>query len=264
MGHLHPRPIIRILAQQEPSKTDTMENELVQEIRHICGNEDYEIGFASLEGLLGSLWLGYNYGISIIRKLDDEVINEITHGPTPDYYALYNAINNELNLKAMEVERLLNGHNIGAIAIKATVDDSELDDEYIRTLRYSFSHKMVATRAGLGWIGKTDLLVSHRFGPRIRLASVVATSAISEPGTPIDKSYCGECNLCVIKCPAQAATGTLWDSSTDRDVFYDPFKCRQYARKISAANLQKVISLCGICVSVCPKGKSRKAEAGKH
>ena len=33
-------------------------------------------------------------------------------------------------------------------------------DKSLPNLRYDISHKMVATRAGLGWIGKTDLFVS--------------------------------------------------------------------------------------------------------
>ena len=146
-------------------------------------------------------------------------------------------------------------YHIEACPIKATVGDSELDDIYEKTLRYSFSHKLAATRSGIGWIGKTDLLVTSRFGPRVRLASVLTTVNISNSGVPIDESQCGSCNICVKHCPAKAATGQLWTTSIDRDVFFDPFKCREYCRQISAERIKKEISICGICVSVCPKGK---------
>ena len=231
---------------------------LVNEIKQICNTDKYEIGFAKLTGLLNPNWNKYSYGISLIRKLDNSIIDKIINGPTIEYYHHYNDINDELNQKTDEILSLLKSNNIDAVAIKATVEDKALDDDYRRTLRYPFSHKLVATQAGLGWIGKTDLLITDRFGPRLRLASILISSSISEIGKPINESFCGKCNLCVINCPAQAATGRLWNSNIDRDEFYSPFKCRQYCRKISEERIEKEISLCGICISVCPKGEKSK------
>ena len=138
-------------------------------------------------------------------------------------------------------------------AVPSTVDDGSLQAELRRTLTYRVSHKMVATRAGLGWIGKTDLLVSRRFGPRVRLASIL-TSEPLETGVPMDSSQCHHCRLCVDACPAQAATGAAWTAGVTRDVFFNAFACRDYCRKISQEKLGKVISLCGKCVSLCPIG----------
>lgn len=237
-----------------------MNIDFVKIIKQICNTDKYEIGFAKLTGLLDPKWNEYNYGISLIRKLDNTIIDRIKNGPTIEYYHHYNEINVELNQKADEIVSLLKSNNIDAVAIKATVHDKDLDDgykdDYRRTLRYPFSHKMVATQAGIGWIGKTDLLVTDRYGPRIRLASILISTCISETGKPINESLCGDCNLCVINCPAQAATGQLWNTNTDRNDFYNPFKCREYCRMISKVRLEKEISLCGICVSVCPKGEN--------
>jgi epoxyqueuosine reductase QueG len=44
---------------------------------------------------------------------------------------------------------------------------------------------MAATRAGIGWIGKKDLLVSEKFGPRNRLASVLTNYPFENLGGPI-------------------------------------------------------------------------------
>ncbi len=230
-------------------------NKIINEIKQICPQEYYEIGYASLSGLLKLEYSKYKHGISLARKLDDQIINQISNGPTDLYYDLYCNINNELNMKIEVISNLLKTYNIEAYPIKATVEDSELDDTYKKTLRYSFSHKLVATRSGIGWIGKTDLLLTSRFGPRVRLASILMTANISDSGVPINESQCGSCNICVNNCPAKAATGQLWTTSIDRDVFFDPFKCREYCRQISAERIKKEISLCGICISVCPKGK---------
>lgn len=230
-------------------------NSLNNQIHQLCPSDHYEVGFAYLSGLLTADLSKYNYGISLARKLDDSVINAITQGPTVEYYNLYHQINRELNYKTQKISTLFRDNNIEAYPVEATVDDSELDDAYRKTLAYSVSHKMVATRAGLGWIGKTDLLVTHRFGPRVRLASVLVTSEIFDSGKPEIESQCGNCTICVDSCPAHTATGQSWTTEVFRNEFYNPFKCRDYCRKISAEKINKHISLCGICLSVCPKGK---------
>jgi epoxyqueuosine reductase len=228
---------------------------LIEKIHRICSPDLYEIGFASLSGLLASEFSHYSYGISLARKLDDSIIDSIYQGPTIEYFNLYHQINNELNHKTQEITILLKNANIEALPIKATVYENELDDDYRNTLCYPLSHKMVATRAGLGWIGKTDLMVTSRFGPRVRLASILMTTGISPPGNPISESQCGECTVCVDRCPAQAATGQLWTTEIDRNKFYDPVKCKKYCRKISLEKIKKDISLCGLCLLVCPQGQ---------
>lgn len=232
--------------------------DILSKIKERVETKDIEIGFAFLDGLLNSKWQIYKYGISIARKLDDKIIDRIYSGPTIEYFHLYNNINTELNILSNEIAHFLNSNGITAKSISATVMEEELDDEYRENLRYSISHKMLATQAGLGWIGKTDLFVSSKFGPRVRLSSVLTTEKIGEIGNPINESKCGKCNICVTKCPAKAASGKLWDTSVVRDEFYDPFKCREFARSISNKNINKAISLCGICVSVCPQGRKVK------
>ena len=214
-------------------------NKIINEIKEICPQENYEIGYASLSGLLKPEYAKYKYGISLARKLDDQIINQISNGPTDLYYDLYCNINDELNMKTEAISNLLKTYHIKAYPIKATVTESELDDAYEKTLRYSFSHKLAATRSGIGWIGKTDLLVTSRFGPRVRLATVLTTVNISNNRIPINESQCGSCNICVNHCSAKAATGQLWTISIDRDVFFDAFKCKEYCRQISAERIKK-------------------------
>lgn len=235
-----------------------MNAELENEIRRICPEDRYETGFASLEGKLEPDWSKYKYGLSIVRRLDMEVIDGIKDGPTFEYHKLYDDVNDELKAKAQEIARIFEAKGIEAMPVKATLDSEDLGEGYKKALRYSFSHKLVATQAGLGWIGKTDLLVTHSYGPRVRLASVLTTEKVFETGEPINESQCGSCSLCVKKCPAQAASGLLWESSIDRDEFYSAYKCREYAMNTSEARLGEMISLCGICVSVCPRGKRKK------
>ena len=152
----------------------------------------------------------FSFGISIARKLDDNIVDEIIDAPTPEYLHHYEEINHLTLAIAESIACDLNHEGIGAIAIKPTIltDNSELDEKY-PTLRYDISHKMVATRAGLGWIGKTDLFISKEFGARLRLISILMSTEVEPDCKPIDKSRCGTCSICVEICPVRAAKGQL-------------------------------------------------------
>ncbi len=106
------------------------------EIRKICSEDLYEIGFASLRGLLEPQWNRYGFGISLARKLDDSIIDGIGDGPTREYYDHYHRVNDELNQKGEEIVKLLGEYDIKAVSVKSTVKDHELDDDYSKTLRY--------------------------------------------------------------------------------------------------------------------------------
>lgn len=231
-----------------------MQNEI---INILPNSKDYIIGFADMGDLIKDHY-PHRYAVVVGKRLDDSIIDGIEDGPTMPYYELYKATNDELNLITAQISRYLVQNAIPCLQIKSTVSDSEIPEGYTKTLRMNFSHKMAATRAGLGWIGKTDLLVSEKFGPRIRLATVLTNYRFDNSGTPVTESQCGKCDICVEACPAQAANGKLWNVSLDRDQFYNAFKCRDMCRKLSQERLDKKVSICGICVSVCPQGKSGK------
>lgn len=114
---------------------------------------------------------------------------------------------------------------------------------------------MVATRAGLGWIGKTDLFISKEFGPRFRLISLLINQRPDKHVDPINKSRCGTCTICVDKCPAQAANGLLWNTETHRDTFFNAHKCRDKCGELAKQRLNVDKRICGLCISVCPIGK---------
>jgi epoxyqueuosine reductase QueG len=230
--------------------------DIEDKIAAIIGNPDtYDFAFANLKGLLEDKYSGFNYALSIARKLDDGIIDEIKKGPTKRYFNEYKNVNDELSKLINSISNMLSKERIKNLPIKPTCEDGELDENYYKTLRTDFSHKMAATRAGIGWIGKTDLLVTRRFGPRVRLATILFDYPFLKTGIAITKSKCGACAVCVENCPARAANGKLWDINTDRNDFYDAFKCRDKCRELTKQNLNETTSLCGICVSVCPIGQ---------
>lgn len=225
-----------------------------------CIPQDGEwiFGFANLTGHLPVRLAAYPFAVSLGRRLDDGVVDAIAgFGPTEGYYRQYIQVNQALNDLTATVAQTLGAAGISAMPIPATLSDDNLSSEYQRTLTPDFSHKMAATRAGLGWIGKTALLVTEAFGPRLRLATVLLSEPLPQLAEPVGESRCGRCALCVEQCPAQAATGELWRAGDPREKLLDAFKCRASCRQITARNLGRDESLCGLCLQVCPVGKKR-------
>jgi len=234
-----------------------MQEKIIELIRQVIPDDGQHVwGLADLSGLLNERFTGYNHGISIGKRLDDSVIDSIITGTNMEYYRLYKDTNIYLLGLVTDLAAKLNALGVRSLAITPTSNQLYRSAEYARTLRHYFSHKMVGTRAGLGWIGKSDLFVSVKFGPRLRLASILVDYPLKPLAPPIDKSRCGKCNICVESCPAKASNGRLWNIKIDRDEFYNAFKCRDKAREISlAATGQNDDEICGICIAVCPAGR---------
>ncbi|MFH1336198.1 MAG: hypothetical protein ABII96_06745 [Candidatus Zixiibacteriota bacterium] len=233
------------------------ENSSIEDrIKAIVSDENqYILGFADLRGLLDEKFNGHDYAIVIGRRLNQKIMDSLADGPTREYFDHYHETNLKLTTLAEKVLKELKANDVSYILIPPTVNDEELDENYYKTLTCGFSHKMAATRAGLGWIGKTALFVSVKFGPRLRLVTILVNRPLNCSVAPITQSRCGKCNLCVRECSAQAANGKLWDVNVKREEFFDAFKCREKCRQLSHNLLNEDISLCGMCLAVCPIGR---------
>ena len=106
-----------------------------------------------------------------------------------------------------------------------------------RTLQSIISYKHAAEAAGLGRIGMSSLLVTHRFGPRVRLA-LCLTEASLQSTAKDDSHACRFCNICVFKCPAHA----LDLPSNNEPYIINKFACQAY---ISASGG------CSECIRQC-------------
>lgn len=203
------------------------------------------VGYGDLSAIPKKDRMGYQYGIIIGVALNTEIILGIKNGPTLEYYEEYKRINILLNELGEFTESLLKEKGFEALAKTQRV--VEIDEN---TRRTELPHKTVATRAGIGWIGKSALLVTEEYGSAIRISSVL-TNAELEVGTLIDNSKCGDCSICKNVCPAGAISGDIWEVNKDRDEFYNAFDCRKTARERSG-KIGINESLCGLCILECP------------
>ncbi len=199
----------------------------------------------------GGGWLeAFPRAISVAHRLQDGLVDELpvrhTYPPIARLYDfhIYRTVNDHLDAVADRLATELQRDGFRAVPVPASlsVDPSGFVG--------AVSHKLVARQAGLGWIGRSCLLVTPAAGPRVRLVSVLTDAPL-----PVDaplSSDCGRCRSCVDACPATAFSGRTFAEDEPVSARMDVQACRMYrerAKETSGA------AICGVCVAVCPPGR---------
>ncbi len=204
------------------------------------------VGFADLTMLPENEQRGMPFGISIAVLYQKDTIRGIDEYPTKNYYDEYHALNKKLDALGTLCAEMI--RKAGYDALAQTTDVVEWDT---KSFVSTFPHKTVARLSGLGWIGKSALLVTPEFGSMVRFTSVL-TNAPVEVATPVDKSRCGDCMICTKACPAGAIKGAGWSPGVPRDDIFDAEKCYITARERSKTGYGICETICGRCINVCP------------
>jgi epoxyqueuosine reductase QueG len=197
------------------------------------------VGFAGLRGYLSGeiAHLDRAVSIGVDRRLNEDTLTQLV----------------KLQKRAARFLKA-RGHRILIIP----PDSDRKKDTFISKLYSLFNHKMAATSAGLGWIGKNGLLISPQYGPRLSLATVL-TDARLKPDVPIERCLCGECMLCIEHCPSKAITGSEWSRSSPFVELVRLGECRSHkTSKRQTAGKPN----CGLCINICPYG--RKESVSHH
>lgn len=194
----------------------------------------------------------YPYAISLGIKLIDPIVNKLPHrkerSAALNYrHHAYNVINSRLDLISSVLSSHVQERGYRVLPLPAA---ERMDDERICA---QFSHKLAAHLAGLGWIGKSCLLITPENGPRVRWTTILTDAPLIPTGNKMD-SRCGTCNECVRICPVQAFTGRNFVESESREHRYDARKCDSYFNWMKN-NGQ--IPVCGLCLYVCPYGRKK-------
>ena len=108
--------------------------------------------------------------------------------------------------------------------------------------------KEAAALAGIGPIGKNNMLITKEYGSQVRLRAI-ATTAPLIVGEPIFESkYCENCNICIESCPGEAFP----------EGKYDKEPCLKYNYANWEVLSDYTVIWCNVCIESCPIGKKRK------
>ncbi len=172
--------------------------------------------------------------VSLALPLQRTVLATLEGRPNQLYEHHYRQTNFALDRLALALARHITELGGQALPIPA----SQIVDW--QTQRGHLSHKRIAAAAGLGWIGRNNLLVTPGHRASVRLVTVLTDLALDP--TPALRRDCNSCRACINACPAHAIGETAADFR-HLDCFAQ-LKEFQRSRYVSQY-------VCGLCVQAC-------------
>ncbi|MBM3251488.1 MAG: epoxyqueuosine reductase [Candidatus Omnitrophica bacterium] len=172
--------------------------------------------------------------ICLGASVSKAVLDEIQDSPTKIYFHHYRALNNFLDQLALRLSNFIQNEGFYALSIPASqIVDWQKQSAHL-------SHKKIGYLAGLGWIGRNNLLVNDKLGSQFRLVTIL-TDMDLEADKPTQKD-CGDCQLCIEVCPVNSIKQNKED--------FDHLKCFE---KLKEFQKQHIVDqyICGICVKAC-------------
>jgi len=181
----------------------------------------------------------FDKAICLGVRLSQSILEEISNAPTRLYFHHYRTANAFLDQAALKVCNYLQNKKYSAIPIPA----SQILDW--QNQKAHLSHKKLGVLAGLGWIGRNNLLVNKGLGSQFRLVSILTNMPLK-----VDKALkqdCGYCRLCIAVCPALAIK--------DNPLDFDHVRCLEKLKEFQKQHLVDQY-VCGVCVNAC-RGEKR-------
>lgn len=176
----------------------------------------------------------YDYAVSLGKEVLLSVLDDIKDGPTSLYFHHYRQLNAFLDRAALELSAMINSHGYLALPIAA----SQVTDW--KKQKAHLSHKKIGQLAGLGWLGRNNLLVNPVLGARFRLVTVL-TNLPLKADSPLPFG-CGDCYRCLPVCPASAIKSD--------PVQFDHLACFAKLKEFRDRGLVGQY-ICGLCIKAC-------------
>lgn len=163
---------------------------------------------------------GYSCAILFGKTLSKEYISTLRAGQKPKTKEVFNT-ERKMDTLSVKIAAQLEAEGYKSIG-------------KLKTGR--LPHKTVALRAGLGFIGKNNLLVTKPYGCALMLGKVLTTAPFVTMCQKPQEPQCGPCTVCVDVCPSKALLGKTWSAATTREEIIT----------------RKLCTLCLKCMLWCP------------
>jgi epoxyqueuosine reductase len=221
----------RIIVNTKNDELNAYLNELEVDV---AGVADLDLYGDKLLGVDPDVAGQYRYGVTYGLRLTRGIMETVKDGPNSLYLHHYRQLNYRLDMIGYVLSKWIEGRGHRSLPFAASqVVDWQNQKGHI-------SHKKVGEVAGVGWIGRNNLLVHPRFGAYVRYNTVLTSMPLA-PGIPLARD-CGNCRVCVGRCPAEAI-------KEDRAMFDHRGCFEQLNRFRKERNIGHHI--CGICVEAC-------------
>jgi epoxyqueuosine reductase len=217
------------------------EKRLYEELKEYCLAQGADLfGVADISKINSEFNLNKDFAkkftsaVSLGVRLSRAVLSEIDKQPTKLYFYHYRSVNIFLDQLALKTSNFIETRDFLALPIPSSqVFDWNKQNGHV-------SHKKIGYLAGLGWVGRNNLLVNPKLGSRFRIVTILTDMKVP-PNKPL-KQNCGNCRLCLKICPAHAVKENPAD--------FDHVKCYEKLKEFQRKRVAEQF-VCGVCVKAC-------------
>lgn len=208
----------------------SLNNEIISELKkHGAGF----VHFADISQLSAEQSKGYRNAVLIGIALSADYIRKVAD--TSDYVEQLiknkNFDQDEFLLKERKADSVAD-HAANYLVQKGYPTYSQSEDNIYLTGFYNqesrctpLPHKTIALLAGIGWIGKNNLLVIPEFGSAFCMCTLLTDAPFDTTRNNPVVPKCGSCHICTDICAPQALKGNSWTISTPREQIVDVYNC---------------------------------------
>ena len=181
------------------------------------------VRFVDISALPTNQTQGFQKAVLFCTALSKEFIISVRNGEEVDYDEFGEKEHKTDALADLLAEFLRQkGYGAYSQSEKSHLKNNNFD---VITQSSILPHKTIARIAGIGYIGRNNLLITKEYGCAFSMCTVLTNAPLITKNHPLVLSKCGECDICKRICSTNAIFGNDWAENTGREGICDVIKC---------------------------------------